>query len=320
MFFSIIVPVYNVEKYLKECIESILFQTYKDYEVILVNDGSTDSSGSICDYYAELYKNIKVIHKKNGGQSSARNIGIATANGEYLIFIDSDDYIVSNDFLCVLKSKLKNQDFILYKHQKFNDGNAEFENCKYTFSIINENDSYVTAIGKLIYNDAFYGMAWVKAVNKQFLIDNQIFFDESLVCEDMDWNYNLVTNASSLTFVDKAFVAYRQRENSVTSSVKLKTLTDFILFLERWSEKIKQIDSKEFQCVLYSSMAKYYSNLLITYNRVKEKSKKQYIKRIKSLSWLLNYSMSKRPRLVSKMYKIFGFRLTVKVLKMIDKR
>ena len=90
---SVIVPVYNVESYLEKCIESIQNQSYKSLEIILVNDGSTDSSGDICDKYAAHDKRIKVIHKKNGGLSSARNAGLEVANGDYIAFVDSDDYI-----------------------------------------------------------------------------------------------------------------------------------------------------------------------------------------------------------------------------------
>ena len=98
---SIVVPIYNVEKYLEKCINSIIIQTYKNIEIILVNDGSTDSSGKICDIYLKKDKRIKVIHKKNGGLSDARNVGIENAKGKYIAFIDSDDFIDS-DFIEIL--------------------------------------------------------------------------------------------------------------------------------------------------------------------------------------------------------------------------
>ena len=99
MFFSIVVPVYNVEKYLKECIDSILSQTFTDFELILVDDGSKDESPLICDEYAQKDERIKVIHKPNGGQAEARNVGTETAAGQYIIYIDSDDFIIENTFL-----------------------------------------------------------------------------------------------------------------------------------------------------------------------------------------------------------------------------
>lgn len=96
---SIIVPIYKVEEFLEECVESILKQEFKDYELILVDDGSPDNCGKICDNYAELDNRIKVIHKKNGGLSSARNAGKEVAKGKYLSFIDSDDFISDNYYL-----------------------------------------------------------------------------------------------------------------------------------------------------------------------------------------------------------------------------
>ena len=100
--FSIIIPIYNVEKYLVQCIESVLNQDYDDYELILVDDGSPDNCGEICDSYLNKNSNIRVIHKKNGGISDARNTGLKEAKGDYVIFIDSDDYICDNHFLLKL--------------------------------------------------------------------------------------------------------------------------------------------------------------------------------------------------------------------------
>ena len=96
MKISVIVPVYKVEKYLKRCVNSILNQDFEDYEIILVDDGSPDGCPAICDEYAKLYAKISVIHKKNGGLSDARNIAVAQSKGEYIVFIDSDDYVDSN--------------------------------------------------------------------------------------------------------------------------------------------------------------------------------------------------------------------------------
>ena len=105
MYFSVIVPVYNVEKYLSECIDSILCQTFTDFELILVDDGSKDKSGEICDQYAQKDSRIKVIHKENGGLSDARNFGTAASNGKYIVYLDSDDYISDDNFLSLIYEK-----------------------------------------------------------------------------------------------------------------------------------------------------------------------------------------------------------------------
>lgn len=321
MFFSVIVPVYNVEKYLAQCLDSILSQSFKDYELIVVDDGSKDNSGKICDEYAEKDSRVKVIHKINGGLSDARNAGTKAAQGEYIVYIDSDDYVLSDSFLKTLYDNLNGADILLYKHQKFFDGNSDMLPCNYSYSNITVDDKYVEKLKKLVEGDAFYGMAWIKTFKRSLAVDNNIMFEKGLLGEDMEWNYHLITNANSLSVVDEPFIAYRQRANSITTSIKLKNLIDFIYILEKWSKTIREeIANEELKNVLFASMAKYYSNLLITYNRVEEKEKKQYINRIKDLSWVLKYSMSKRPRLVSRVYKLFGLKLTLAALKIIDRR
>ena len=107
-FFSIILPIYNVEKYLDRCVESVVNQDFDDYEMILVDDGSTDNCPKICDNYAEKYPFVKVVHKRNGGLSSARNAGLEVASGKYVFWIDSDDWIQPNTFKTIYNALLKN--------------------------------------------------------------------------------------------------------------------------------------------------------------------------------------------------------------------
>ena len=120
MLFSVIIPVYNVEKYLTECIDHLLSQDFQDFELILVDDGSKDNSGIICEEYAKKDKRIIVIHQENAGQAVARNTGTAVAQGEYIIYLDSDDYICDNAFLSELSLKTTEKpDVILYGYKKY---------------------------------------------------------------------------------------------------------------------------------------------------------------------------------------------------------
>ena len=321
MFFSIIVPVYNVEKYLKECVDSILRQTYTDYELILVDDGSKDSSGDICDEYANQDSRIQVVHKKNGGLSSARNAGTKIAQGEYIVYIDSDDYVMRDDFLQLLYKKSNGADIVLYKHQKFIDGENTLQLCAYSYAGIQDEQSFTEKMEILVKGDAYYGMAWIKSIKRSLIVERGIAFEEGLLGEDMEWYYHVVTAAKTMSVIDEPCIAYRQRVGSITSSTKRKNLTDFIYILEKWSKYVKdEIEDERLQAVLFGSMAKYYSNMFITYNRVNDKSKKQDIKRIKDLSWLLRYAQSKRPKLVAKAYRFLGFRMTTLALKVIDRR
>lgn len=111
MLFSIIIPVYNTEKYLKQCLQSVLQQTCQDYEIILIDDGSTDKSGTLCDEYAKIDK-VTCVHQKNQGLSAARNTGVAVSRGEYLLFLDSDDYLLSPSALEILAAKANGRDLI----------------------------------------------------------------------------------------------------------------------------------------------------------------------------------------------------------------
>lgn len=128
MKFSIIIPVYNVKLYIKRCITSVLNQTYKDYEVILVDDGSTDGSGKICDEYVKQDNRIRVIHQKNHGVSVARNVGIQAAIGEILLFLDSDDCYEQNNFLKEIAKVIHGADIVVFNWKEFKHG-QKFENC-----------------------------------------------------------------------------------------------------------------------------------------------------------------------------------------------
>ena len=321
MFFSVIIPIYNVEEYLCECIESILGQSYKNYEIILVDDGSKDKSGEICDGYSRKYPNtVKVLHKPNGGQSDARNMGMESAVGDYIVYIDSDDFIISADFLKDVHDEIEecDSDIVLYKFQKYRDG--RLENCTFSLSGINAIENGDELLFELVRRDAYYGMAWIKAFRRDIATKNQVIFDTNLSCEDMDWYFALLLHADKVSAIDKPYIAYRQRGGSITTTQKLKNLTDFIYILEKRRDIILQADISETKRnALMGALAKYYSNLLVTYVRLKDKEKKGCVERIKKLSSLLDYSLSNRPLKIKKIYGIVGFSGVVFLLKFYDR-
>lgn len=322
MFFSIILPIYNVEKYLKECVDSIQAQTFKDYEIILVDDGSNDSSPAICDELASNDERIKVIHKSNGGQSTARNIGLEKAAGDYIIYLDSDDFITSDTFFEDIYNKIQEtkSDIVLYKYSKYFDDTKTLDKCTFALDFAENITDSEEMLETLVAKDAYYGMAWVKAFRRDMAIENSIVFDTNLVCEDMDWYFNLVLCAQKISAIDKSYVAYRQRIGSVTSSLKLRNLTDYIFTMEKWNEKLLASEmSEKKKSALMGALAKYYSNMFITYIRVKDPAKKKYVKRIKALSGILDYSKSNRPQQIKKVYKLVGFKGVTALLAILDK-
>lgn len=322
MFFSVIIPVYNVEKYLKECVDSILCQTFKDFELILVNDGSTDSSGKICDEYAQKDNRIKVLHKQNGGLSDARNKGTEIACGKYVVYIDSDDYVSSHDFLSELFEKAKNEpDIIVYKFKKYFEDSKSFSKCSYSFPELEKMSTLADRIAYLVKKDSFYCSAWSKAIKHSLLRDNHIEFEKGLLGEDQEWYYHLLLKAKSINGIDKEYIVYRQRANSITSSWKKKNLTDCIYIVDKWQKEILNNTeiSTDYKNPLLCSVAKLYCNLLIAYTSFSDKAKKEHYKKLKSLSFLFKYNLNPRVSLLGKIYKILGFDLTMLALKIICK-
>ncbi len=321
MFFSVVVPVYNVEKYLKECVDSILNQTFTDFELILVDDGSKDSSGAICDEYAAKDNRVRVIHKENGGLSDARNVGTKSANGKYVVYIDSDDYVSSNDFLETVYQNAKDDaDIVCYKFKKYFEKTNEFSECKFFLPDINHYETMWERIIYLVKQDAFYCSAWTKSVRLDLIKDNDIYFEKGLLGEDQEWYYRLLLNAQSITGIDKDFIVYRQRENSITSSAKIKNLDDCMYLLKKWNEGIAGAQiSEEYKNALFHSLAKLYCNMLILYTSLNDENKKKHRKEIKQLAKLLRYNHNPRTKIFSKIYRLCGFEVMMFALRIICK-
>ena len=212
---SVIVPVYNVEKYLPKCIDSIINQTYKNLEIILVDDGSPDGCGKICDDYAKLDDRIKVIHKKNGGRSEARNVGIDIAKGEYIGFVDSDDYIESNFYELLLKAVLDNNADISICSSKCVDETGKEVESKFKFNVQNEildkkdalrklvegNLAFVSPVTKLYHKKIFHNLRITTGVfhEDEYFAHHVIGKADRVVCiEDKIYNYLVIRATSAM--------------------------------------------------------------------------------------------------------------------------
>ena len=275
MFFSVIIPIYKVEDYLRECVDSVLAQTFKDYEIILVDDGSPDNSPIICDEYAEKYENITVIHKPNGGLSDARNDGLHIAKGEYIIYIDSDDYLKDEFVFEKIHEKAKeNPDLILYKFRKYFEKTKTYGECSFDFEGIYDNEEAWIIINKLVKKDAFYCAAWAKAIKRSLLTDNNICFKQGVIAEDIEWYYNVIMKAESFALIDEVVIIYRQREGSISESPNEKSLSDNIEHLEYWISELKGCKNEPLKQAILNSMGKLYANLLILYSKSAEHRKK----------------------------------------------
>lgn len=236
---SVIVPVYNVELYLGRCVDSILAQSYRELDVILVDDGSPDNCGVICDQYAEQDPRVTVIHKKNGGLSDARNHGMAVAKGEYVTFVDSDDW-VSLDYIETLYSLIveNDADISIGNFQKTSVYPAQIEQNE-PVNVKKYNN--IQAVSELSgSHGVIFVSAWAKLFKKS-LFDN-IAFPVGKVHEDDFTSYKLYYNAGQVVFSNKVILFYWQREDSITGSRSMKGYKDK---LEASSEKFEFFKGKK---------------------------------------------------------------------------
>ena len=237
---SIVVPVYKVEKYICRCVDSLLNQTYTDYEIILVDDGSPDNSGKICEEYAKKDDRIKVVHKKNGGLSSARNAGIRNSTAEYILFCDSDDY-VSPDWCRIMVETMENNPsaFIVSGILKTEDSTellSDKEDNSLDYNIINT--TYFD-----LYKRGVSGYAVNKIYKRDVLINNDLFFDENCYyAEDVPFNVKYCQLCDKVIFIDRDLYYYIQYTNSIVHKYYAER---FYLFINPFWCRIPLINEDE---------------------------------------------------------------------------
>lgn len=237
---SIVVPIYNVEKYLEKCVQSIQAQTYENLEIILVNDGSPDMCGSMCDAYARQDDRIKVLHKKNGGLSDARNEGAKLATGKYLLFVDSDDFIELDLIQKTVESAEKYQsDIVLFDHKRLEaDGTIEIS----SMTGISENRSFSLEDYPQIMIESI--SAWNKLFLRKFYIESNVQFPVGYYYEDLGSSPRYLLAANRISYVKEPFYNYVIREGSIMSATKEeKSYHDRCKMIENVREHYRQAGS-----------------------------------------------------------------------------
>ncbi len=232
---SVVVPIYNVQEYLKQCVDSIRYQTYQNLEIILVDDGSPDECGKIIDEYALEDQRIVCLHKKNGGLSSARNAGKAMAKGDYIAFIDSDDYIHSRFIETLLSDITKNE--------------ADISACFFNSFIRESVDTEISpdetvqvfsggeAIHEMYRSDGIGWNAWNKLYRTR-LFDG-IDYPEGVICEDKATAYKLFLKSERVTYRDTELYHYRIRENSISGQRSKKYYLDSFMINEQMERDLE---------------------------------------------------------------------------------
>ena len=281
MKLSIIIPIFNVEDYLRKCIDSVLEQDYEDYEVILVDDGSPDRCPVICDSYAAEYDNIHVIHRENGGLSAARNSGIEMASGEYIMFVDSDDYIEPN-VLGELLAQIEQEQLDVLR---FDYQNVRIVNGVYEVFQPYKNPHQVDKSKEIVDGETYLNTrvryecyAWQWIIRKSIVYT----FTEGIHFEDVDWLPRMMLNAKRVNSTQKVVYNYFWREGSITltqgnkDKIK-KNVEDQMRIIEKYSAFIGDYPQCHWLRNMQSSMA---CGVLTTVAREFYLERKVYIQRL----------------------------------------
>ena len=304
---SIIVPVYNVENYIAECVDSILQQNLKNAEIILVDDGSTDGSGKICDTYASNYSFIKVIHQENKGLSGARNAGITNATGEYLMFLDSDDYINKNVNLQRIINYLHG-DVIQYKFVYYYE-----QSNKYIYLndyIIEENEN--SDINAILYNHLKRGYlsstATDKFIRREVVLQNHILFQEGIVSEDLEWVLRLFQKIKTFQLMNENIYVYRQqRKGAITSYVKKQNIDCIFQIIKYWYHY--DYENEICKKTYLGFLAYHYIIILSQLNRLNcTKEKRNEIYQYKDI---MQYSDNRKVKMCNQLIKMMGLPISL---------
>ena len=305
---SIIVPIYNVEQYLRKCVDSLLAQDYNDYEIILVDDGSTDGSGAMCDEIVRAngengengeMVNIRVIHQENGGLSAARNAGLKEAKGDYVCFVDSDDYWEENVLgSLMMQIKQENLDVLRFNYQNVNEKYEAFQpfkNIKPYFDYSDVVEDGETFLNKRL-GYACYAVMFV--IRRDLIISNDqspmtndkcekdnILFTPGIYFEDTDWTPRMLLKAKRVSSTEKIVYNYLWREGSITLPTdpvkKKKIFEDRVKLLHGFIERQKEVQDKSW---FEWNIASVTVSLLSAISSFPSKGRRTYIREFKSLN------------------------------------
>lgn len=307
---SVIVPVYNVEDYLQECIESIVTQTYGNIEIILVDDGSTDACPQLCDEWMANDSRITCIHKVNGGASTARNEGIKACSGDYVVFIDADDYWDDDHFLekAVESLDVSHADVAVFGWKKIDD-RGSFGN-------------FVPKPGICLYesvkNGDFNMSPTIKLVKAELLKDNDIYFRTGVINEDMEWCAKVFLVAEELESLALSPYCYRQRQGSVTHLTNYDYIKDVESNYNRCIE-LQQYMTPE-KCDAYKYyLARGMSMFIIILCNYDKAERQYYSQFIRDNLQVLRYSRRFREKFIWLSIKVFGISFTESLLRRVMK-
>lgn len=317
---SIIIPVFNVELYVEECIQSIISQSLCDYEIILVDDGSTDKSGEICDLYSQKYKDtIKVIHKVNGGLSSARSVGLSCSNGKYIAFVDSDDRLSEGSLPNILKW-IENTDVdmcFMNAFKFYDDGTMQsLGDCIQREFVYGSNKKDV--IKYLSSRPKYPGSACTKLFKRNFLFEKNISFpSDKRTSEDLGYVLDCIIKADSYDALEFPYYEYRQgRKGSITNSNSTRGFWDHATFISESTTKLINSDCTNIDLYkpLMAFVAYEYSMMLYMYSQISADEKNKAFNYLKEHKSVLKFGKTKKMIAIRLVICFLGIKNTTKLL------
>lgn len=323
MKLSIIIPVYNVEQYLQCCVQSVITQTYQDLQVILVNDGSTDSSGVLCDQLAQQDSRIQVVHKTNGGLSDTRNAGLCVATGEYVAFLDSDDVYLLNDGLEQLMAlaQAEQPDVLLFQAVDVYP-NHQSARKAYDEAWIAAH-SGMEVFCQLVRTQSFNMSACFQIIRRELLEQHQIYFEKGLLSEDVDWSLRLWKYVQRVRAINLPMYGYQHREGSISTTYTIRNLRSykhiFAKFVQLYNERIVDAATELYWKTTMGYLAQMYTSCLYAYGQIAREDKSEAYAILKRYATLLEHSISIKSERVVLLKRYIGLCLTVEVFALYGK-
>ena len=314
MKLSIIIPVYNVEQYLESCVQSVITQTYQDLQVILVDDGSIDSSGALCDQLAKQDTRIQVIHKPNGGLSDARNAGLKVAMGDYVAFLDSDDvYLLQDGIEQMMHVVAKDKpDLLLFQCVDVYPVRQSVRRAYDSDYLANHTGTEVFHL--LGRTQSFNMSACFQLIRRELLEKHQLYFEKGLLSEDVDWSLRLWRHVEHVRALNLPMYGYQHREGSITTTYTIRNLRSyehiFAKFVALYQHKEDGNELLYWKTVM-GYLAQMYTSCLYAYGQIERTDKEEAYKILKQYVLLLEHSLSIKSERVVRLKRIVGLRMTI---------
>ena len=310
---SVVIPVYNVKPYLERCVKSVCVQSFRDLEIILVDDGSTDGSGELADELAAEDDRIRIFHQTNKGLSVARNVGLHAAIGEYVIFLDSDDeWLLPNGIETMFHKCKPGCDLIVFKRVDFWRKGRREDAEDYDIDAISSLPNATAVFAYLVGRQHLQISACFLISRRDILIDNKVFFAEGHADEDVSWNLHLWQFVRTVEFFNMPFYGYYHRSDSLTTSVCINTFRSNDRIFSKWEMACKG------GCINSASILSFLANLWVSLeyrvHMLRHSEVPEAISILKQHKDVLKFATSQKARRTGWLVRVIGVKRTASIL------